>query len=125
MLGSPVYFEAITRGLASEERSVEEALKKSYMENVTDEYIKPCLLDKNGLIKNGDNIMWMNYREDRAVQLLEALSNPDFEAFRKIDTTSCNVYTFLPFEKPINIILKRSEYIAISDFHVRITIEDK
>ena len=29
------------------------------------------------------------------------------------------------FEKPINIILKRSEYIAISDFHVRITIEDK
>ena len=108
------YFEAITRGLASEERSVEEALKKSYMENVTDEYIKPCLLDKNGLIKNGDNIMWMNYREDRAVQLLEALSNPDFEAFRKIDTTSCNVYTFLPFEKPINTT-NFTEYVTIDN----------
>ena len=96
-----VYYDAITRGLAISIKSEIDALNKSYENDITDEFIKPFIIDKEGLIKDGDNIMWMNYREDRAVQLLESLTNPNFDNFRTINTENCNLYTFLPFESPI------------------------
>ena len=97
-----LYVDAITRGMGIGVKTVDEAINKSYEAGITDEFIKPFIIDRNGLIQNGDNIMWMNYREDRAVQLLEALTNPDFDAFGKINTKDCHLYSFLPFEKPIN-----------------------
>ncbi len=97
-----IYVDAITRGIAIGVKTVDEAINKSYDAGITDEFIKPFIIDRNGLIRNGDNIMWMDYREDRAVQLLEALSNPEFSVFGKVNTSSCHVYSFLPFEKPIN-----------------------
>ena len=97
-----IYFDAITRVIAIGVKTVDEAINKSYDSDITDEFIKPFIIDRNGLVKNGDNIMWMNYREDRAVQLLEAFTNPDFDAFGKVNTKDCHLYSFLPFEKPIN-----------------------
>ncbi len=96
-----LYFDAITRGIAIGARTIDEAIDKSYSSGVTDEFIKPFIIDREGLIRDGDNIMWMDYREDRAVQLLEALTNPDFEPFARVKTTNCHVYSFLPFESPI------------------------
>ena len=96
-----LYFDAITRNVAIGAKTIDEAIEKSYAENITDEFIKPFVIDRNGIIKDGDNIMWMDYREDRAVQLLEALSNPDFEAFARVKTTNCSIYSFFPFESPI------------------------
>ena len=97
-----LYIDAVTRGIAINVKTVDEAINKSYEAGITDEFIKPFLIDRNGLIRNGDNIMWMNYREDRAVQFLEAITNPEFNAFGKVNTSDCKVYSFLPFEKPIN-----------------------
>ena len=97
-----LYFDAITRGIAIGARTIDEAIDKSYAAGITDEFIKPFIIDREGLIRDGDNIMWMDYREDRAVQLLEALSNPDFEPFARVKTTNCHIYSFLPFESPIH-----------------------
>ena len=96
-----LYYDAITKGLGISIKNEIDALNKSYENDITDEFIKPFIIDREGLIKDGDNIMWMDYREDRAVQLLEALTNPEFDMFRTINTSNCNLYTFLPFESPI------------------------
>ncbi|MBU1142815.1 MAG: 2,3-bisphosphoglycerate-independent phosphoglycerate mutase [Firmicutes bacterium] len=52
-------------------------MQKSYDEGVTDEFIIPFLVDKNGLISDKDAILFANFRPDRAIRIATAFSNPD------------------------------------------------
>ncbi len=56
-------------------------LAKEYQENRFDEFISPALFDSNGAIQNGDSLFFLNFRPDRAVQLTQALTLPDFNEF--------------------------------------------
>jgi 2,3-bisphosphoglycerate-independent phosphoglycerate mutase len=65
------------------------ALQKSYQQDVTDEFIKPIVVTKGagdaavpvGLIRDGDAVIFFNYRADRARQITYALAAPDFDKF--------------------------------------------
>ncbi|MDD4383006.1 MAG: 2,3-bisphosphoglycerate-independent phosphoglycerate mutase [Candidatus Shapirobacteria bacterium] len=35
----------------------------------TDYYVQPTIIDKNGLLKNGDSFIWFNFRTDRSRQI--------------------------------------------------------
>ncbi|MBU6140182.1 MAG: 2,3-bisphosphoglycerate-independent phosphoglycerate mutase [Proteobacteria bacterium] len=50
------------------------AVKKSYEENLTDEFIKPCVIGEYSGIKDGDALLFCNFRADRARQISEKLS---------------------------------------------------
>lgn len=56
-----------------------EAIKASYSAGITDEFIEPTILDKNGLIEDNDGIIFFNFRIDRPRQLTKALVLPEFE----------------------------------------------
>ena len=62
-----------------------EALEKYYLENITDEFIKPTLIvDEKGdftPIKEGDSVIFFNIRQDRARQLSKAFVLDKFESF--------------------------------------------
>jgi len=55
------------------------AIKKSYAVGITDEFIKPIILDKEGVIKDNDAVIFFNFRIDRPRQLTKAFVLPDFE----------------------------------------------
>lgn len=57
------------------------ALALSYVNQVTDEFVSPQLLQADGFIKPGDGVFFINFRPDRARQLTEAFINPAFEHF--------------------------------------------
>lgn len=96
-----LYYDLITKGLAISCKGIKTGIEKSYDSGITDEFIKPLIVDKEGVINNGDNIFWMNYREDRSNQILNAITNQEFSDFAKKDISDCQVYTFFPFDKPI------------------------
>ncbi|MCD4826463.1 MAG: 2,3-bisphosphoglycerate-independent phosphoglycerate mutase [Acholeplasmataceae bacterium] len=54
-----------------------EGIKASYDQDVTDEFIKPFLVDKKGLIEDHDAVLFANFRPDRAIRMSLALSNPE------------------------------------------------
>lgn len=54
-----------------------EGLAKSYEEGIYDEFVKPYLCDKSGLIADNDAIIFSNFRPDRAIQISTAFSNPE------------------------------------------------
>lgn len=56
------------------------ALHHSYDKNITDEFIEPHLLnkDKDLLMKNGDAVLFFNFRTDRPRQITEALTQKAF-----------------------------------------------
>jgi len=63
--------------------SWEQAVEHYYTINTTDEFIPPTQLDKDAYIKNGDGIIFFNFRPDRARQLTTAFIDPDFDSFKR------------------------------------------
>jgi 2,3-bisphosphoglycerate-independent phosphoglycerate mutase len=53
-----------------------EGIKASYSDGVTDEFIKPFIVDKKGQIQDNDAIIFANFRPDRAIRIATAFSNP-------------------------------------------------
>jgi len=58
------------------------AINASYDKGVTDEFCEPMIIDENGTIKNGDTVIFYNYRSDRARELTFALTDPNFAEFK-------------------------------------------
>ena len=52
-------------------------IEASYNEGVTDEFMKPFVSDKSGMIEDGDSIVFANFRPDRAIQIATCFSNPE------------------------------------------------
>ena len=59
------------------------AVEDSYKAGVTDEFVEPIVSDESGLIKNGDSVIFYNYRPDRAREITYALTQPDFDGFSR------------------------------------------
>ena len=51
------------------------AIAKSYQNNITDEFIKPCVIGDYQGVKFGDGLIFCNFRADRARQMSERLMN--------------------------------------------------
>ncbi|WP_394975054.1 2,3-bisphosphoglycerate-independent phosphoglycerate mutase [uncultured Croceitalea sp.] len=63
------------------------AMQKSYDNGITDEFIEPIITNKNGQIKEGDVIVFFNFRTDRGRELSQALNQEDFPEYnmKKLD----------------------------------------
>jgi 2,3-bisphosphoglycerate-independent phosphoglycerate mutase len=65
--------------------SPQQYLKDSYKNKIYDEFIEPASVVENGNpigpIKEGDSVIFFNYREDRAKQIAKAFVSPDFSKF--------------------------------------------
>ncbi len=58
-------------------------VKESYAEGVTDEFIKPIVVDGYQPIKDGDSIVFMNFRPDRAREITRTFVDPEFSGFER------------------------------------------
>lgn len=84
-------FEVISAGQADfTASSAKEAVKNAYERGETDEFIQAtAILRKSGKkvrVKDGDAIIFMNYRSDRARQLTRAFIEKDFADFHRTVT---------------------------------------
>lgn len=64
-------FELLTKGRGKKYKNALEAIEESYKKSITDEFIKPCLIDSKGVVKNNDAVVFINFRNDRPRQLVE------------------------------------------------------
>jgi 2,3-bisphosphoglycerate-independent phosphoglycerate mutase len=58
-----------------------EAIEASYADKKSDEFVEPALLDANGAVRDGDSVVFFNYRSDRARELTSAFVLPEFDGF--------------------------------------------
>lgn len=71
-------YDLLVRNIGTAYDSVTEALQQSYDSNITDEFVEPIVLDKDGKIKEGDVIIFFNFRTDRGRELTQVLNQQDF-----------------------------------------------
>lgn len=76
-------YNAIVCGEGIENSNPVDAVEKSYAEGITDEFVKPVVCCKDGVINAGDSVIFMNFRPDRAREMTWALNMPDFDGFER------------------------------------------
>lgn len=67
-----------------------QAIKDSYANDVTDEFMLPTVVDKNGMIHENDSVIFFNFRPDRAREITRAFCDEGFTGFareKKLDLT--------------------------------------
>ena len=59
------------------------AMQASYDADVTDEFVVPVITAENAEVGEGDTIIFMNFRPDRAREITRAFVDPDFTGFER------------------------------------------
>jgi 2,3-bisphosphoglycerate-independent phosphoglycerate mutase len=82
-------YDALVNGVGFKTSNMLDAVKKSYEDGITDEFIKPIINSsiENSSIKAGDAVICFNFRTDRCREITEVLTQKDFTDFgmQKLD----------------------------------------
>lgn len=76
-------YNAIVKGEGVQETDAVTAVKNSYANDVTDEFVVPTVVDKNGMVHEGDSVIFFNFRPDRARQITRTFVDPEFTGFSR------------------------------------------
>ena len=74
-------YHAVVDGQGEEYATYQEAIASNYQRNLGDEFIIPCVLNQDGMVKENDGLILFNFRPDRGRELFKALTNPEFSEF--------------------------------------------
>lgn len=74
-------YRAVVCGEGVQDGDPVHAVEESYKAGVTDEFVVPTVCDKNGCIRSGDSVIFINFRPDRAREMTRALVDPAFDGF--------------------------------------------
>jgi 2,3-bisphosphoglycerate-independent phosphoglycerate mutase len=85
----------LTEGFGNKAPSALEAIRQSYKEKITDEFVLPTAIAgvADGLIRDGDSVIFFNFRADRARELTRALAEEDFKEFPRKRRIELATYT--------------------------------
>lgn len=103
------YYDMLTLGQADVHNDAVEAIEQSYAAGITDEFIEPRLIVSHGepfgRLRDGDVVIWFNFRADRARQLCRALTLPDFDGFRRKQTVRISLATMTRYADDIQALV--------------------
>lgn len=95
-------YTCLTAGSPSTHTDPEQLLTNSYHEGFTDEYVVPTnIINADGtknLITSNDSVIFFNFREDRARELTEVFTDPQFTGFERPLLPLCFV-TLVEYEQ--------------------------
>lgn len=105
-------YNAIVLGEGEKASSAVEAIENSYHDEKTDEFVIPCVIEEDGhptaTIKNGDSVVFFNFRPDRARELTRAINDKEFAGFKR-ETLNLTFVTMTQYDKTlegVNIAFK-------------------
>ncbi|MBE6859664.1 MAG: 2,3-bisphosphoglycerate-independent phosphoglycerate mutase [Ruminococcus sp.] len=76
-------YKALVFGEGVKESDPVQAIKNSYANEVTDEFMLPTVVDENGKISENDSVVFFNFRPDRARQITRAFVDTEFTGFER------------------------------------------
>ena len=88
---------AMVRGAGERFDTARQAIEAAWAAGETDEFIHPRVVNPEGLIRDGDTVLFFNFRNDRPRQMAKSLGQPEFKgfdrgAFRTVAVTTLTEY---------------------------------
>jgi 2,3-bisphosphoglycerate-independent phosphoglycerate mutase len=94
-------WETIVHGTGETAISATQALADAYARDEADEFVRPTVIGVYGGMADGDSVVHLNFRADRARQLTSALALDDFDAFdRGHPPSELRVTTLTEYQAP-------------------------
>src|SRR5947199_5582751 len=75
------------------------AVRAAYERGETDEFILPTVVGEEGRIRDGDAVLFFNFRPDRARQMTRALGEADFAEFERGDAPRVHLTTLTEYQE--------------------------
>jgi len=94
-------YRLFTKGIGEEYVTVDEAIDANYEKDIDDEAISPCIIDKSGLVENGDSIFFFNFRADRMRELVKAFCSYEFDGFQRVKIDPLYILTMTEYDEKI------------------------
>ena len=76
-------YAALVYGEGVEADDPVQAVKDSYANGVTDEFVIPIVVKGGATVKEGDSVIFYNFRPDRAREITRTFVDPDFNGFER------------------------------------------
>ncbi len=77
----------------------QKALRASYANGITDEFVEPITIVGTSRIQEGDSVLFFNFRSDRARQITRALTEEPFFGFERGSAMDLHFATFTSYHK--------------------------
>lgn len=119
-------YNCVYNGVGTRYSSAESAILASYKNGITDEFVEPSIIDGYNGVKDGDSVIFFNFRSDRAREISHAVLDEKFDNFARIkkdvyyvgmteyDVTLANIHTAFP---PKDIKNTLGEYLSNNDYN--------
>ena len=88
-------YVCLTEGIGNNADSALEAIRDGYKKKVTDEFVLPTVINgvmSEGLIRDGDGVIFFNFRADRARELTRAFIEENFKEFPRERRINLSTY---------------------------------
>ena len=76
-------FDAMVRGVGASAATAQDAIAQSHADGLTDEFVPATVIGDYAGMQPADGLFCLNFRSDRAREILEAIGNPDFDGFAR------------------------------------------
>ena len=104
-------YDQLVNGEGKPSDNMVEAVQEAYDEGVTDEFIKPIVNSTvDGRIKEGDVVIFFNYRNDRAKEITAVLTQQDLPEEGMHTVANLQFYCMTPYDpnfKDVHVIFKK------------------
>ena len=98
-------YAALTRGEGDTAASATEGIQASYDKEVTDEFVVPFVVTKDGTpvatVKDGDSVIFFNFRPDRAREITRTFCADDFDGFDRGERIKTTYVCFTEYDETI------------------------
>ena len=92
-------YDQLVNGVGKQATDMVQAMQESYDEGVTDEFVKPIVnANVDGRIKEGDVVIFFNYRNDRAKELTVVLTQQDMPEAGMHTIPGLQYYCMTPYD---------------------------
>ncbi|HEX2682288.1 MAG TPA: 2,3-bisphosphoglycerate-independent phosphoglycerate mutase [Ferruginibacter sp.] len=108
-----IAYDALVKGTGEETSDILDAVKRSYENGVTDEFIRP-IINKNlpdTRVHDGDVVICFNFRTDRCREITEVLTQIDMPAFemKKLDLHYTTMTQYDHTFKNVNVVFENDD----------------
>ncbi|MCI6170267.1 MAG: 2,3-bisphosphoglycerate-independent phosphoglycerate mutase [Muribaculaceae bacterium] len=104
-------YDQLVNGVGKQSDNMQRAMQESYDEGVTDEFIKPIVNSTvDGRIKEGDVVIFFNYRNDRAKEITTVLTQQDMPEEGMHTVKDLQYYCMTPYDptfKNVHVIFEK------------------
>lgn len=104
-------YDALIHGTGNVHNNFTEALQHNYQQGVTDEFIKPSILNQSSKISDNDIVLCFNFRTDRGRQISRVLTQEDMPDLN-MKTMNIHYFTMTEYDKKykdVNVLFNSND----------------